>query len=110
VLDLGSGNNLVLAEGTAGFDYITGGPGSDTIVALQGNDTIDGTAGNADKLISRTSTNTVSGSSTSTIYGPATLGSDNAATYDPTGPGISCENWPRGRRRCDRGWLGECLS
>ncbi len=110
MLDLGSGNNLVLAEGTAGFDYITGGPGSDTIVALQGNDTIDGTAGNADKLISRTSTNTVSGSSTSTIYGPATLGSDNAATYDPTGPGISCENWPRGRRRCDRGWLGECLS
>jgi hypothetical protein len=58
----------------------------DTLVVLQGNDTIDGTAGNADKLISRTSTNTVSGSSTSTIYGPATLGSNNAATYDPTGP------------------------
>jgi Ca2+-binding RTX toxin-like protein len=86
VLDLGSGNDLALAEGKANFDYITGGSGSDIIVALQGNDTIDGTAGNGDVLISRRSTNTVSGSSTSTIYGPATLGGNNAATYVPVTP------------------------
>jgi Ca2+-binding RTX toxin-like protein len=86
VLDLGSGNDLALAEGTAGFDYITGGSGQDTIVALQGNDTIDGTAGSGDKLISRMISNTVSGSSSSTIFGPATLGSNNAAAYDATGP------------------------
>lgn len=94
VLELGNGNNLALAEGKAGFDYITGGTGSDTIVALQGNDTIDGTAGNDDVLVSARLTNVIVGSSTSAIYGPATLSGNidsnavNSAAYFPTIPQI----------------------
>jgi hypothetical protein len=58
VLEMGSGNDLALADGEAGLDYVTGGSGSDTIVGLQGNDTIDGTNGNGDVLVSEKITNT----------------------------------------------------